>query len=255
MDGSTVDVDDDVTDFHHHLIVHHQLTGTEHYTAVISLEAQLEWLRSQARTQSASARVGTARTLVLNQAPPVLSPEAGIFAQDSQSCDLANKVLLQILARPSRLSQVKCLDLRELGMGIEPLEMLCNASLHSLKTLNLDRCRLVDIPTESSESIRYSQLRRVLAEHGVSVSDVSDRLAVVVRDHMGMEVHFRILGRTQLNKLMSVFAERQGGGVDAWKFIFRPEFGRGVELKGTDTPRDIGIPDGGVIDAMVRAGI
>lgn len=256
VDGSTVDVDDDVTDFHHHLIVHHQLTGTEHYTAVISLEAQLEWLRSQARTQSASARLGTARTLVLNQAPPVLSPEAGIFAQDSQSCDLANKVLLQILARPSRLSQVKCLDLRELGMGIEPLEMLCNASLHSLKTLNLDRCRLVDIPTESSESIRYSQLRRVLAEHGVSVSDVSDRLAVVVRDHgYGYGSLFQILGRTQLNKLMSVFAERQGGGVDAWKFIFRPEFGRGVELKGTDTPRDIGIPDGGVIDAMVRAGI
>lgn len=255
-DGSTVDVDDDVTEFRHHLIVHHQLTGTEHYTAVISLEAQLEWLRSQARTQLASARrPGTARTLVLNQAPPVLSPEAGIFAQDSQSCALANKVLLQILASPSRLSQVKCLDLRELGMGIEPLEMLCNASLQSLKTLNLDRCRLVDSQTDSSESIRYRQLRSMLTEQGVSVSDVSDRLAVVVRDHVGEEVHFRVLGRMALNKLMGVFAQRQGGGVGAWKFIFRPESGRGVELKGTDTPREIGIPDGGVIDAMVRAGI
>ena len=257
VDGSTVDVDDDVTDFRHHLIVHHQQTGTEHYTAVISLVARREWLRSQARMQLASARLehGTARTLVLNQAPPVLSPEAGIFAQDSQSCDLANTVLLQVLACPSRLSQVKSLDLRELGMGIEPLEMLCNASLNSLKTLNLDRCRLVDsIQTDSRESIRYRQLRRMLTEHGVSVSDVSDMLAVVVRG-VGTEVHFRIRGRMQLSKLMSVFAQRSGGGVDAWSFIFRPEFGGGVKLKGTDTAREIGIPDGGIIDAMVRAGI
>lgn len=258
VDGSTVDVDDDVTDLQHRLIMHHQLTGTSRYTAVISLESRLERQRSQARAHLASARLanGTARTLVLNQVPPVLGPEAGIFAQDSQSCDLANKVLLQILARPSRLSQVKCLDLREIGMGIEPLEMLCNISLHSLKTLNLDRCRLVDIfPTDSNESIRYRQLRSMLTEHGVSVSDISDMLAVVVRDAMNVQVHFRIRGRTQLYKLMRVYAQRQGGGVDAWKFIFRPEFGRGIQLKGTDTPREIGIPDGGIIDAMVRAGI
>ncbi len=257
VDGSTVDVDDDVTDLQHRLIVHHQLTGTSRYIAVISLESQLEQLRSQARAHLASARVahGSARTLVLNQVPPVLSPEAGIFAQDSQSCDLANKVLLQLLARPSRLSQVNCLDLREIGMGIEPLEMLCNTSLHSLKTLNLDRCRLVDTQTDSSESIRYKQLRSMLTEHGVSVSDISDMMTVVVRDFTGADVHFRIRGRMQLNKLMCVYAQRQGGGVDAWKFIFRPDFGRGIQLKSTDTPREIGIPDGGIIEAMVRAGI
>ena len=140
-------------------------------------------------------------------------------------------------------------------MGIEPLEMLCNISLHSLKTLNLDRCRLVDIQTNSSESIRYMQLRSMLTEHGVSVSDISDMLALVVRDETGVEVHFRLRGRMQLSKLMSVYAQQQGGGVDAWKFIFVPEFGRGIQLKGTDTPREIGIPDGGIIDAMVRAGI
>ena len=52
VDGSTVDVDDDVTDLQHRLIMHHQLTGTSRYTAVISLQSRLERQRSQARAQA-----------------------------------------------------------------------------------------------------------------------------------------------------------------------------------------------------------
>ena len=253
VDGSTLDIDDDCTDLQHRLVVHHELSGTERFTAVVSLEARLEQHRAVGRTRLVCARglkklglttgsgnLGLATETWERMDP---SPEAAIFAQDSKSSALANDALFHILGHPNRLSLLKRLDLSELGMGIRPLKQICSIAVQSLEELNLDYCRLVDSP-----DAQYATLRRSLIENGVSVSDVPDLKSIKVDGQCSgctlAPVFFKIRGRRELSKLMSIYAARQGGiPVDMWRFTFRTAQDVTVVLKGTDTARAVGIPD------------
>ena len=271
VDGSTLDIDDDCTNLQHRLVVHHELSGTERFTAVVSLAARLEHHREVGRARLVCARLPVGLKLPVNEKNASEtwerqsfedtwermdpSPEAAIIAQDSQSCDLANEALFHILKLPNRLSQLKRLDLSELGMGIQPLLQICSIALRSLESLNLDYCRLVDFPDD-----QYTTLRKSLVQIGVSVSDVQDvtRLKVVGECSNGPlpPVFFKIRGRRELFKLMSIYARRQGillhtkGTPDMWRFTFRPaQGGDAVVLKASDTTRAVGIPDNGTINA------
>ena len=113
--------------------------------------------------------------------------------------------------------------------------------------MNLDRCRVVDI-NPGAEHTEYEKLRALMVADGVSVSDVSDFISLNVRDVEGVQVYFKIKGGSPLARLMGVYAQRQGG--QFW-FFYRPDEGSdAIRLTEEDTPRGVGIPDGGTIEAI-----
>eukprot|EP00915_Cephaloidophora_sp_WS-2016_P003808 GHVH01005093.1.p1 GENE.GHVH01005093.1~~GHVH01005093.1.p1 ORF type:complete len:133 (+),score=25.30 GHVH01005093.1:107-505(+) len=75
----------------------------------------------------------------------------------------------------------------------------------------------------------------------------SDHLHVKVRSPHGQEVFFRIRRTTCLQKLMTAYCNRLGLPTDGVRFLFD-----GDRIRGDQTPEEIQLDDGDIIDAMVR---
>lgn len=75
----------------------------------------------------------------------------------------------------------------------------------------------------------------------------SEHIQVKVRSPDGNEVFFKIKRKTKLEKLMSVYCTRLGQSMDAVRFLFD-----GDRVHGDNTPEQLNIEDGDVIDAMVQ---
>ncbi|VWU51019.1 small ubiquitin-related modifier [Hepatocystis sp. ex Piliocolobus tephrosceles] len=78
-------------------------------------------------------------------------------------------------------------------------------------------------------------------------SSHSEHIQVKVRSPDGAEVFFKIKKQTKLEKLMEVYCSRLGQSSDAVRFLFD-----GDRIHGENTPDQLGIEDGDVIDAMVQ---
>jgi len=74
-----------------------------------------------------------------------------------------------------------------------------------------------------------------------------EHLHVKVRSPHGQEVFFRIRRTTNLQKLMTAYCNRLGLPPDGVRFLFD-----GDRIRGDQTPKDIGLEDSDIIDAMVR---
>ena len=211
------------------------------------------------------------------------SPEDSVKEQDPRSCTLADDALLHIIGpdfaqSKHRLSQLQSLDLQELGMHCCPLENVYECAAGSLKNVNLDRCRLVDgrqsrtnaaftpRDTEPKEQTRYEVLRELMVSNGVDVTDLPDIISLAVVDLAGIKVFFKMRARHRLAKLMTVYTLRMGGGHGGWQFFYRPDTPSGhayhaasplftaglapaVQLKWTDTPRRLDMPEDCTIEA------
>lgn len=75
----------------------------------------------------------------------------------------------------------------------------------------------------------------------------SEHIQVKVRSPDGNEVFFKIKRKTKLEKLMSVYCTRLGQSMDAVRFLYD-----GDRVHGDNTPEQMNIEDGDVIDAMVQ---
>jgi hypothetical protein len=80
----------------------------------------------------------------------------------------------------------------------------------------------------------------------MSLQAQSEHLNLKVRSADGQEVHFRIKKTTRLEKLMMAYCQRLGQSFDAVRFMFD-----GDRINKEQTPNDIGLDDGDVIDAML----
>mmetsp|Transcript_26318 Transcript_26318/g.61406 ORF Transcript_26318/g.61406 Transcript_26318/m.61406 type:complete len:94 (+) Transcript_26318:84-365(+) len=76
-------------------------------------------------------------------------------------------------------------------------------------------------------------------------SDGAINLKVVTQD--GNEIFFKCKQTTQLQKLMNAFCNRQGVAMSSVRFLFD-----GQRLRETQTPAELDMEDGDVIDVMVE---
>eukprot|EP00919_Chromeraceae_sp_WS-2016_P022608 GHVR01053681.1.p1 GENE.GHVR01053681.1~~GHVR01053681.1.p1 ORF type:complete len:101 (+),score=26.98 GHVR01053681.1:69-371(+) len=74
----------------------------------------------------------------------------------------------------------------------------------------------------------------------------SEHLNLKVKATDGNEVHFRIKRTTKLEKLMTAYCTRLGQNIDAVRFMFD-----GDHVRKEQSPNDIGLDDGDVLDAML----
>ncbi|EUD68182.1 hypothetical protein C922_01200 [Plasmodium inui San Antonio 1] len=74
-----------------------------------------------------------------------------------------------------------------------------------------------------------------------------EHIQVKVRSPDGAEVFFKIKRKTKLEKLMEVYCNRLGQSMEAVRFLYD-----GDRIHGDNTPDQLGIEDGDVIDAMVQ---
>ncbi|ANQ08557.1 Uncharacterized protein PCOAH_00031170 [Plasmodium coatneyi] len=74
-----------------------------------------------------------------------------------------------------------------------------------------------------------------------------EHIQVKVRSPDGAEVFFKIKRKTKLEKLMEVYCNRLGQSMEAVRFLYD-----GDRIHGENTPDQLGIEDGDVIDAMVQ---
>ena len=72
-------------------------------------------------------------------------------------------------------------------------------------------------------------------------------VSLKVRGQDGTEVFFKIKRRSPLKKLCDVYAQRQGGTANAYRFIFD-----GNRITETQTPADLQMENDEVIDAMLE---
>ena len=63
----------------------------------------------------------------------------------------------------------------------------------------------------------------------------------------GTEVFFKCKKTTKLEKLMDAYCQRQGVNVHSIRFLFD-----GNRINGRQTPEDLEMEDGDIIDAMVE---
>lgn len=70
-------------------------------------------------------------------------------------------------------------------------------------------------------------------------------LKVVTQD--GNEIYFKCKQSTPLQKLMHAFCQRQGVAMGSVRFLFD-----GARLNETQTPKELDMEDGDVIDVMVE---
>mmetsp|Transcript_458 Transcript_458/g.1018 ORF Transcript_458/g.1018 Transcript_458/m.1018 type:complete len:94 (-) Transcript_458:820-1101(-) len=73
-----------------------------------------------------------------------------------------------------------------------------------------------------------------------------EHLNLKVRATDGQEIHFRIKRTTRLEKLMNAYCTRLGQNIDAVRFMFD-----GEAVGKEQTPNEIGLDDGDVLDAML----
>eukprot|EP01068_Selenidium_serpulae_P017760 Selendium_serpulae@DN6405_c0_g1_i2.p2 len=74
-----------------------------------------------------------------------------------------------------------------------------------------------------------------------------EHLTLRVRSHDGHEVYFKIKKRTKLEKLMNAYCSRTGQTASAVRFIYD-----GERISGEQTPAELNIEDGEIIDAMIQ---
>ncbi|SOV11577.1 small ubiquitin-related modifier [Plasmodium sp. gorilla clade G2] len=79
------------------------------------------------------------------------------------------------------------------------------------------------------------------------VNNQGEHIQVKVRSPDGAEVFFKIKRKTKLEKLMEVYCNRLGQSMEAVRFLYD-----GDRIHGDNTPEQLGIEDGDVIDAMVQ---
>ncbi|KYO02253.1 small ubiquitin-related modifier [Plasmodium gaboni] len=79
------------------------------------------------------------------------------------------------------------------------------------------------------------------------VNSQGEHIQVKVRSPDGAEVFFKIKRKTKLEKLMEVYCNRLGQSMEAVRFLYD-----GDRIHGDNTPEQLGIEDGDVIDAMVQ---
>ncbi|SCM23327.1 small ubiquitin-related modifier, putative [Plasmodium chabaudi chabaudi] len=83
--------------------------------------------------------------------------------------------------------------------------------------------------------------------NGNSGAPQGEHIQVKVRSPDGAEVFFKIKRKTKLEKLMEVYCNRLGQSIEAVRFLYD-----GDRIHGENTPDQLGIEDGDVIDAMVQ---
>ena len=82
-----------------------------------------------------------------------------------------------------------------------------------------------------------------MSEEKPEVETIS--LKVLTRD--GNEVYFKCKKKTSLAKLMNAFCQRQGVDQKSVRFLFD-----GERVRENNTPDELGMEDGDVIDVMVE---
>ncbi|GAW81497.1 small ubiquitin-related modifier [Plasmodium gonderi] len=80
-----------------------------------------------------------------------------------------------------------------------------------------------------------------------TANNQGEHIQVKVRSPDGAEVFFKIKRKTKLEKLMEVYCNRLGQSMEAVRFLYD-----GDRIHGENTPDQLGIEDGDVIDAMVQ---
>jgi len=100
-----------------------------------------------------------------------------------------------------------------------------------------------------SDGINAAGASTGAADPGAEANQEGDKehLHVKVRSPHGQEVFFRIRRTTNLQKLMTAYCNRLGLPPDGVRFLFD-----GDRIRGDQTPKDIGLEDSDIIDAMVR---
>jgi small ubiquitin-related modifier len=66
-------------------------------------------------------------------------------------------------------------------------------------------------------------------------------------DQDGVEVHFKIKQHTSLEKLMNAYCQRKGVATTTVRFLFD-----GARIKSGQTPKDLEMESGDVIDAAIE---
>ena len=79
--------------------------------------------------------------------------------------------------------------------------------------------------------------------------EVAGTVSIKVRGQTGTEIFFKIKRRSTLKKLMDVYVQRQQTTLSAFRFIFD---GNRIRNPETETPYDLEMENGDVIDAMLE---
>jgi hypothetical protein len=282
--GTPIDIDDDLSDRKHCLMIHPCRRDEENSIPTVTLRSKLAFHRAHGRAVLYEAREAHQSLYQLpqqaqdmipdipdDQMPMVFhyiihnSPEDAVFEQDAKCQELADEALRRCIgARGDRLSQLVALDLSGLGVSVSLVALVCNAALKSksgraLATVALNRCAMLDYAgapvskphkERDKAQLAYTELRAALRAHGVSVSANSDQVSMKVVDPDGVEVFFKMAGRKNLKPLFVIYSIRQGG---EWFFYYSSAHGgEEVQLKASDSPRRLGmVPPGGDDDDII----
>ncbi len=288
--GTPIDIDDDRSDRTHRLIVHSCIRTEENSNPTITLRSKLGFHRAHGRAMLHAVHKSHQSEIVpqwpqgvpldaqydlptMYAAPVYSSPDDAVFEQDTESQQLADAALRWCAgARADRLRLLAYLDVSGLGVSVPIIALVCNAArkTKSLKKVVFDHCAMLDCPPtnsamhdngETKAQVAYKELRAALTTDGVSISDISDTLAIKVVDERGVCVHFRLPGRRRLQTLFLIYSVRQGG---EWDFFYKQQRNADgheeyVWLQASDSPRRIGMvphdSDRGEEDASHTEGI
>mmetsp|Transcript_45990 Transcript_45990/g.143881 ORF Transcript_45990/g.143881 Transcript_45990/m.143881 type:complete len:94 (-) Transcript_45990:47-328(-) len=84
-------------------------------------------------------------------------------------------------------------------------------------------------------------------EEKPDVKEGGDTINLKVMTQDGSEIFFKCKKTTALSKLMNAFCQRQGMSMQGVRFLFD-----GERLNGSQTPAEMDMEDGDVIDVMVE---
>jgi small ubiquitin-related modifier len=77
--------------------------------------------------------------------------------------------------------------------------------------------------------------------------DADDHLNITIKDPQGSEFRFKVKKSTRMRKLFQAFCKRSGTGEGAMRF-----FHQECRIDDEQTPAELGLQDGDMIDAFVR---
>ena len=150
----------------------------------------------------------------------------------------ADAALGKLVAR-APASSLRSLNLAHTDVSVGALSKAYEEN-ESLQSIDLESCwALLHDP-------EWPALRSELRDKDVTVKD-RWIVAIKVRGQDGTEVYFKIRSECPLKKLMDVYAQRQGGTTNAYRFIFD-----GNRIVETQTPFNLQMENDDVIDAMLE---
>jgi len=76
---------------------------------------------------------------------------------------------------------------------------------------------------------------------------VGDHIGIKVVGQNGQEVYFKIKKTTKFSKVFDVWARRQATSTTSLRFLYD-----GNRIRETDTPMDIGVEDGDIVDVVLQ---